>query len=60
MTSGWQGAPYRKEIRPGAGSKTGDFVEEKLYRRTTLHSSLFFFFPEIFHSRGAPHLFRQN
>ena len=30
MTSGWKGAPYFQEIRPGAGFKTGDFVKEKL------------------------------
>ena len=29
MASGWEGAPYLQEIRPGAGFKTGDFVEEK-------------------------------
>ena len=30
MMSGCQGTPYFQEIRPGAGFKTGDFVEEKL------------------------------
>ena len=40
MTSGWvaRGTVFR-EVRPGAGFKTGDFVKEKLgggYRRTTL------------------------
>ena len=30
VASGWEGAPYLQEIRPGAGFKTGDFVEEKL------------------------------
>ena len=39
MTSGWQGAPsFRREIRPGTGFRTGDFVEEKfgeVYRTTT-------------------------
>ena len=30
MASGWQGAPYFQEIRPGAGFKTGDFFKETL------------------------------
>ena len=30
VASGWEGAPYLQEIRPGAGFKTGNFVEEKL------------------------------
>ena len=29
-SSGWQGAPYFQEIRPEAGFKIGDFVQEKL------------------------------
>ena len=33
MPSGWQGAPYFQEIRPGAaGFKTDDVVKEKLGR----------------------------
>ena len=39
MVSGWQGRAVFKEIRPGAGFKTGDFAKEKLgggYRRTTI------------------------
>ena len=30
MMSGCQGTPYFQEIRPGAGFKAGNFVEEKL------------------------------
>ena len=29
MTSGWQGAPYFQEIRPGAASKTGISLKKR-------------------------------
>ena len=49
MTSRWQGAPQFRNIRPGAGFKTGDSVKETLggrgYRRTT--PKFFFFFNEV-------------